>query len=181
MAPAIHAAQHERAGRELGHPRPALPLIGRLPEPGSGYAILHGPATRASRPRDGRARDRLYRWPVQARAQARERIIREQKVANEEKILSLYEPDVQVIARKKAGAEYEFGNTLLLSENQQGVILDWKLFKDTAPNDARLVEPSLERTEQNLDIHVKAAAGDRGFASKSNSQMLKKTIVNWKK
>ena len=91
---------------------------------------------------------------------------------NNEKILSLYEPDVEVIARKKAGAEYEFGNTLLLSESQQGVILDWKLFKDAAPNDARLLEESLERTEENLDIHIEAVAGDRAFDSQSNAQLL---------
>jgi hypothetical protein len=33
-------------------------------------------------------------------------------VANDEKILSLFEPDIQVIVRGKAGAEVEFGNLL---------------------------------------------------------------------
>src|SRR2546430_11399822 len=48
-----------------------------------------------------------------ARQQARQRIIQERLVPSKEKILSLYEPDVQVIVRHKAGAEVEFGNTLL--------------------------------------------------------------------
>jgi hypothetical protein len=41
-------------------------------------------------------------------------------VPNEDKILSLYEADVHVIVRNKAGVEVEFGNTLFLAENPQG-------------------------------------------------------------
>ncbi len=58
MPPAVHAAQHERAGRE-GSTRPALPLAGRVRKPASGTSHL----TR-SRPQDSTiciAR----RWPAQ--------------------------------------------------------------------------------------------------------------------
>jgi hypothetical protein len=51
----------------------------------------------------------------EAMRQAHERIIGERRVANEEKILSLYESDIHVIVRGKARSEVEFGNTLLLS------------------------------------------------------------------
>ena len=64
---------------------------------------------------------------------------------NKDKILSFYEREVRVIVRKKAGAEVEFGNTLLLGENPQGLILDWELFKETAPADSRLQERSRKR------------------------------------
>lgn len=110
----------------------------------------------------------------EARRQARQRIIKEQQVRSKDKILSLYEPDVQVLVRKKAGAEVEFGNTLLLGESPSGVILDWKLFKEVAPGDARLVIPSLNRTEKNLNVHIKAIGGDRGFDSQSNREALKR-------
>jgi hypothetical protein len=66
---------------------------------------------------------------------ANERIISERQVVSKNKILSLYDDDVIVIVRGKAGAQSEFGNNLNLSENSQGVILDWKLYKDVAPND----------------------------------------------
>ena len=56
--------------------------------------------------------------------QAHERIMGERLVKNEDKILSLYEPDVQVVVRHKAGAEVEFGHSLLLAESPQGLILD---------------------------------------------------------
>ncbi len=48
--------------------------------------------------------------------QALERIIGERPVANADKILSLYESDLHVIVRCKAGADVEFGNTLFLAE-----------------------------------------------------------------
>ena len=54
--------------------------------------------------------------------QAHERIIGERPVASADKILSLYEDDLHVIVRGKAGAEVEFGNTLLLAENLDGII-----------------------------------------------------------
>jgi hypothetical protein len=51
-----------------------------------------------------------------AQKQAHERIIGNRPVANDEKILSLYDQDVHVIVRGKAGAEVEFGNTVLLGQ-----------------------------------------------------------------
>jgi hypothetical protein len=83
-----------------------------------------------------------------ARAQARQRILHGQTVANEEKILSLYEPDVRVIVRRKAGAEVEFGNTLLIVESCQGLLLDWELFQQTAPQDSRLASHRAARTHR---------------------------------
>lgn len=115
----------------------------------------------------------LQQLPV-ARRQARQRIIQEQPVPSKDKILSLYEPDAQVIVRHKAGAEVEFGNTLLIGESPQGVIIEWELFKEIAPNDSRLVSRSLSRIEEKLSIKVKALGADRGFDSQTNRQLLEK-------
>jgi hypothetical protein len=108
-----------------------------------------------------------------ARKQARQRILQGQLVASKDKILSLYEADVQVIVRHKAGAEVEFGNTLLLGESSQGVIIDWEFFQEVAPSDARLVSRSVKRIEEKLRVHVRALGADRGFDSESNQQWLK--------
>jgi hypothetical protein len=107
-----------------------------------------------------------------AREQARQRIIAEQPVDNADKILSLYDADVRVIVRHKAGAEVEFGNTLLIAESRQGLLLDWELFQQTAPQDSRLVTPRVERIEQNLNIKLKEVGADRGFDSASNQEQL---------
>jgi hypothetical protein len=103
-----------------------------------------------------------------ARQQARQRIIQGQPVANADKILSLYEPDVHVIVRKKAGAEVEFGNTLLLAENPQGLILDWELFQERAPADSALLPWTIGRMEAAYGPRLKAVAADRGFDNEVN-------------
>jgi len=115
----------------------------------------------------GRMDNVLEQLP-KARQQARRRILDGELVPNEEKILSLYEPDVHVIVRGKAGAEVEFGNSLLLSENLQGVIVDWELFRGKAPADSALLPRTIGRMEKAYGRKVKAMAGDRGFDSQTN-------------
>ena len=89
-------------------------------------------------------------------------------MANADKLLSLYEPDVHVIVRNKAGAEVEFGNTLLLAENPQGLILDWELFQERAPADSALLPWSVGRMEAAYGPRLKAVAADRGFDNEIN-------------
>jgi len=108
-----------------------------------------------------------------AQKQAHERIIGNRPVANADKILSLYEPEVRVIVRGKAGAEVEFGNTLLLGENRQGVILDYELFRESAPAESQLVFGSLLRVYEGTGHHVGGVVSDRGFASAANSRTLR--------
>lgn len=104
---------------------------------------------------------------------AHERIIGQRPVANEDKILSLYEDDVHVIVRRKAGAEVEFGNTLYLSEQSDGLIVDWKFFRDQAPSDSQMLEESHDRIVDRLGVKVTLMAGDRGFDSRANREHLK--------
>jgi hypothetical protein len=107
-----------------------------------------------------------------AQKQAHERIIGGRPVANADKILSLYDLDVRVIVRGKAGAEVEFGNTVLLGENRQGVILDYALFREPAPADSQTLFGSLVRVWEGTGHAVGAVATDRGFASAANSRAL---------
>lgn len=116
--------------------------------------------------------DQVLALLPRAQKQAHERIIGGRPVANAEKILSLYEPDVRVIVRGKAGAEVEFGNTVLLGENRQGIILDFALFQESAPADSQLLFESLVRVWDGTGRRVQAVATDRGFASAANSRAL---------
>ncbi|MDO8945447.1 MAG: transposase, partial [Desulfobacterales bacterium] len=72
-------------------------------------------------------------------------------------------------------AEVEFGNTVLVGENRQGVILDYALFSDSAPADCHLLFESLLRVQGMSGRQVGAVVTDRGFASIANSQGLAKT------
>ena len=105
--------------------------------------------------------------------QAHERIIGGRLVANEDKILSLYDKNLHVIVRGKAGVEVEFGNTLLIAEQAQGLVVDWKLHRESAPADSRQLGSSLERIESRVGSGVlKAVGGDRGFDSAANRELL---------
>ena len=113
----------------------------------------------------------------QARKQAHERIIGGRLVENKDKILSLYETNTNVIVRGKAGAESEFGNTLLLGETRQGLIIDWNLWKESAPADSRMLQESLARVERALEIKIKEVGGDRGFDSEGNQNYLEEAKI----
>ena len=107
-----------------------------------------------------------------AQQQTHERIIGGRPVANGEKILSLYDTDLRVIVRGKAGAEVEFGNTVLLGENRQGLILDFQIFRASAPADCQLLLASVRRVEAWARRPVGAAGTDRGFASAATRRAL---------
>ena len=121
--------------------------------------------------------DQVLQQLPQARKQARERILCGQLVDNQEKILSLYEPEVRVIVRKKAGKDVEFGNTLLLGKNPQGLILDWELFKETAPADNRALPRSLQRMKAVFGAVLKELGADRGFDSQAVQEALQEAGI----
>lgn len=112
--------------------------------------------------------------------QAHERIIGERPVKNSDKTLSLYESDIHVIVRGKAGAEVEFGNTLAVCEQREGLIIDWKLYKDKSPGDTKILPESLDRISEYYAGHQpNDITADRGFFSKTNQATLTaKTIEN---
>ena len=105
--------------------------------------------------------------------QAHERIIGGRPVANAEKILSLYEEDLHVIVRGKAGARVEFGNTLLIAEQSEGLIVDWWLYREQGPGDGAAMVESLERAAEAYGgQHPKSVVTDRGFSSAQSREYL---------
>jgi hypothetical protein len=109
--------------------------------------------------------------------QAHERIIGERRVKNADKILSLYEPDIHVIVRGKAEAEVEFGNTLWLGEQAEGLIVDWQLRKEQSPGDTMLFRSSMERLHEVFGRYPHSVAGDRGLWSQANERWLEREGV----
>ncbi len=108
--------------------------------------------------------------------QAHERIIGARQVSNEEKILSLYDGQVEVIVRGKANAEVEFGNKLTLVESWQGIILDYQLHAGN-PADSNLVEPCIERIKAKL-LPIKKLWSDRGMFSRKNEDYLQAQSIS---
>lgn len=112
-----------------------------------------------------------------ATKQAHERIIGGRSVSNQDKILSLYDDQINVIKRGKAGAQVEFGNKLWLGETGEGIIIDYQLYEDN-PTDSALIKPALERLIDKQQLAVSRVWGDRGLASKTNTTLLEKRGID---
>lgn len=105
--------------------------------------------------------------------QAHERIIGGRRVANEDKILSLYDDQINIIKRGKAGAQVEFGNKLWLGETREGIIIDYQFYQNN-PSDTALVKPAIARLVDAQQLAIGNVWGDRGLASKPNTALLEK-------
>jgi len=103
--------------------------------------------------------------------QAHERIIGGRKLTNKNKILSLYDSDIQVIVRGKSGAEVEFGNNLWLGETREGLIIDYVLEKQKT-SDAKQIQPAIERLVSQQRLPIANVWGDRGLHSAANEELL---------
>ena len=96
--------------------------------------------------------------------QAHERIIGERQVKNKDKILSAHESDIDVIVRGKAGASVEFGNELLLSESEGGLIVDYMLYGKSAPGEGKKLMQSVQPQQKlKVDFKLSGVVADRGF------------------
>lgn len=110
--------------------------------------------------------------------QAHERIIGGRKVANADKILSVYEPEVHVLVRGKSGKEIEYGNHCCLAENEAGYIVDWKLYRGIAPGEPEQLRESIRRQWDLLvDDELARAVTDRGLNSKRNTRFLRRNKI----
>jgi hypothetical protein len=95
-----------------------------------------------------------------AEKQAVERILKAEQTPNDEKLLSLYEEDMRVIHRGKAGKSIKYGNSLRVSENQHGLIVDWNYYQEKAPSDSKQLPEVLESVSRNYGP-VSAICADR--------------------
>jgi len=83
---------------------------------------------------------------------------------------------LMMIIRGKLENEIEFGQGLLLTEQTDGLIIDWHLFKDQPPSDNRLLKPALERIKYYYGS-VDSSCGDRGFNNRSNDDYLRENNI----
>ena len=107
--------------------------------------------------------------------QAHERIIGGRRVKPHDKILSLYEEDVDVIVRGKSSSEIEFGNKVYFAELHNGLIIDSDLLKEQK-SDTKLIKPAIERM-QRQELKIRSIWSDRGFSSAENTTLLEKNQI----
>lgn len=83
------------------------------------------------------------------------------------KIVSLFEPDTEIIRKGKAGKPTEFGKMVKIQEAEQQIVTHYEVY-DQRPSDSDLLIPSLEVHEQQFGHAPRLVTADAGFFSTSN-------------
>lgn len=83
------------------------------------------------------------------------------------KIVSLFEPDTEVIRKGKAGKPTEFGKMVKIQEAENQVVTHYEVY-DRRPADSELLVPSLDVHQQQFGQAPRLVAADAGFFSMRN-------------
>lgn len=94
--------------------------------------------------------------------QARRRILAGEKVPNDEKIFSIFEPHTELLKRGKAGKPIEFGHMILLQQVEGKFITDYEVFS-RKPVDHTLVDSALESHRKVFGQNPDEFSADKGF------------------
>jgi transposase, IS5 family len=82
----------------------------------------------------------------------------------EGKLISLFEPDTEIIRKGKASKPTEFGKMVKIQEAENQIIIAYEVY-DQRPSDRDLLIPAVEIHEQRLERVPELVAGDAGFYS----------------
>ena len=85
------------------------------------------------------------------------------------KLLSLFEPETEVIRKGKAHKPAEFGRVVEIVEVENGFVSDYQIH-DGNPDDGSMLIPALERHIERFGKPPRKVATDRGFFSADNEK-----------
>jgi IS5 family transposase len=103
----------------------------------------------------------------QALDQTVRRVLQGESVPAKEKILSLFEPHVDIICRGKAGKETEFGHKVWLDEVDGGIVSQWRVLEGN-PSDDEQWQPAIDHHLKQFEKPPNLASADRGVYSPDN-------------
>ena len=83
------------------------------------------------------------------------------------KIVSLFEPQTEIIRKGKAGKPTEFGKMVKVQEAEQQIVTHYEVY-DQRPSDSELLIPSLDVHEQRFGHLPRLVTADAGFFSARN-------------
>jgi transposase, IS5 family len=102
----------------------------------------------------------------QVMKQARERVLHGNTRA-ENKLLSVFEPDTEIIRKGKASKPNEFGKMVKIQEAENQIVIHCEVFAQR-PSDSDLLVPAVEKHKQLLQRPPELVAADAGFFSAAN-------------
>ena len=98
-----------------------------------------------------------------------------EKVANQDKLFSLFETHTQLYRRGKAGQPNQFGRLALIYEDQAGFISHYHLM-DRQATDQDVVVGQTRQVQQQHQGEIEEASFDRGFYSAKNQRELQEIV-----
>ena len=99
------------------------------------------------------------------------RLLKGERIGHEEKVFSLFEPHTDLIKKGKAGAPVEFGRRLLVSTQQDGLIVDYKVMGQGS--ETAEVVPLADRLLNSYgEGNLKSISFDKGFSSQQDRDLL---------
>lgn len=111
----------------------------------------------------------------QVMKQARARVL-EGNTRSENKLLSVFEPDTEVIRKGKASKPTEFGKMVKIQEAENQIVTHCEVF-DQRPSDSDLLTPSIEKHKELFARVPDLATADAGFFSAANEVAAKELGV----
>jgi IS5 family transposase len=139
--------------------------------------VVAGNARRALARRAGHGRlGRLVSELAETIAATRRLLVQtDQRLAGDrviaDRLVSLSDPDARPIRKGKPGRPTEFGDTLLVAEDERGFIADHQLQRGNPPDAPQLV-PAVERVIAVTGRPPGTVVGDRGFGTAANDQAM---------
>ena len=97
-----------------------------------------------------------------------------EKIANEEKLFSMFEPHTQLINRGKQPHPIQFGHPVLVVEDAVGYICHYRILEKTEIDETVVVGEMMEVKERLPNM--KSASFDSGFHTPDNQQQLGEMI-----
>jgi hypothetical protein len=108
-------------------------------------------------------------------ATARRRVLRGESVANEEKILSIFEPHTERIKRGKQPVSIQYGHNVLVIEDAVGFVIDYRVVANGVL-DQDLVVPVMKELQNRFSGKIKSASFDRAFHTPQNQKDLTEIV-----
>jgi IS5 family transposase len=103
-------------------------------------------------------------------AQATRRVLHDEQVPAQQKILSLFEEHTQIITRQKMGKPREFGRKVLIDEVDGGIISRYEILEEGGREHPHL-PASLEAHQEHFRRAPQLLAADRGLYSAENERL----------
>jgi transposase, IS5 family len=105
---------------------------------------------------------------------SRRRVLHGEKIANEEKLFSMFEPHTQLINRGKQPHPIQFGHSVLIVEDAVGYICHYRILANTEI-DETIVVGEMRQVKERLP-NLKSASFDSGFHTPDNQQDLREIV-----